>query len=206
MQRAIAAAFQSRWVVGGARSRDKSYEGDVDTVYLGCWPRRSFERFGGFDENLVRNQDDEHNLRIVRGGGRVWQSAAIRSIYRPRAGLAQLFAQQRQYGYWRSFVLRKHRAPGSWRQLAPAAFIAVLLALLLAGPWTGFAPLALLLLAYGAYLAVIAMAVGGGGRLSWRLPPVIASFHLGYGLGTWQGLLAIACGRKPSLAVTELTR
>ena len=43
--RAIAAAFQSRWVAGGARSRDLAYEGEVDTVYLGCWPRASFERF-----------------------------------------------------------------------------------------------------------------------------------------------------------------
>jgi glycosyltransferase involved in cell wall biosynthesis len=205
MQQAIAAAFQSRWVVGGARSRDMSYEGAVDTVYLGCWPRRTFERFGGFDENLVRNQDDEHNLRIVRGGGRVWQSAAIRSTYRPRAGLAQLFAQQRQYGYWRAFVLRKHRAFGSWRQLVPAALIAALAVLLLAAPWTGFAPLALLLLAYALYLAVVAMAVGAD-RGAWRLLPVIASFHLGYGLGTWQGLFAIAAGRRPSLTVTELTR
>ena len=74
MQAAIAAAFQSRWLAGGARSRQLDYDGEVDTVYLGCWPRAGFERFGGFDEALVRNQDDEHNLRIVRGGGRVWQS------------------------------------------------------------------------------------------------------------------------------------
>jgi succinoglycan biosynthesis protein ExoA len=92
VQSAIAAAFQSRWVAGGARSRDLVYEGPADTVYLGCWPRASFERFGGFDETLVRNQDDEHNLRIHRGGGRVWQSARIRSLYRPRATLAQFFS------------------------------------------------------------------------------------------------------------------
>ncbi|HQZ57710.1 MAG TPA: glycosyltransferase, partial [Ottowia sp.] len=61
--RAIAAAFQSRWVVGGARSRDVDFEGEVDTVYLGCWPRATLARVGGFDETLVRNQDDEHNLR-----------------------------------------------------------------------------------------------------------------------------------------------
>ena len=36
VQRAIAAAFQSRWVAGGARSRDLGYEGPVDTVYLGA--------------------------------------------------------------------------------------------------------------------------------------------------------------------------
>ena len=40
---AIAAAFQSRWVAGGARSRNLDYEGRADTVYLGCWPRAAFE-------------------------------------------------------------------------------------------------------------------------------------------------------------------
>ena len=64
MGQAIAAAFQSRWVVGGARSRDRAYEGPADTVYLGCWPRAVLARAGGFDETLVRNQDDEHNLRL----------------------------------------------------------------------------------------------------------------------------------------------
>ncbi|MGE4331017.1 glycosyltransferase, partial [Diaphorobacter sp.] len=69
MGQAIAAAFQCRWVVGGARSRDQGYEGAVDTVYLGCWRRDTFARFGLFDEALVRNQDDEHNLRLRLGGG-----------------------------------------------------------------------------------------------------------------------------------------
>ncbi len=43
MQRAICAVFQSRWISGGARSRLLDYEGEVDTVYLGAWPRASFD-------------------------------------------------------------------------------------------------------------------------------------------------------------------
>src|SRR5882724_2247566 len=43
----------------------------VDTVPFGCFRRQVFERVGLFDEDLVRNQDDEFNLRLVRGGGRV---------------------------------------------------------------------------------------------------------------------------------------
>ena len=89
MQEAIVAAFQSPLVAGGALSRRLDYEGPVDTVYLGAWPRATFDRFGSFDETLVRNQDDEHNLRITAGGGRVWQSARIVSAYRPRARLGR---------------------------------------------------------------------------------------------------------------------
>lgn len=126
VQRAVAAAFQSRWVAGGARSRDLAYEGPVDTVYLGAWPRETFARFGGFDEQLVRNQDDEHNLRIHQGGGRIWQSARIRSTYFPRASIGDVFRQYRQYGYWKPFVMRKHGQPAALRHLIPGAFVGAL--------------------------------------------------------------------------------
>jgi glycosyltransferase involved in cell wall biosynthesis len=168
VQSAIAAAFQSPWVAGGARSRDLAHEGPVDTVYLGCWPRSSFERFGGFDETLVRNQDDEHNLRIHRGGGRVWQSARIRSAYRPRATLAQLFRQQRQYGYWKPFVMRKHGQAAALRQWVPGVFVAALGGLGLAGlVWAparaGFLALAT---AYGLYLLAASAAIASAHRAS----------------------------------------
>lgn len=206
--RAISAAFQSRWVVGGARSRDTAYEGVVDTVYLGCWRRESFERFGVFDETLVRNQDDEHNLRIRLGGGRIWQSGRIRSTYRPRDSLAALFMQQRQYGYWRPFVMKKHGQPGSVRQLIPMAFVAACIVSLLAAPWF-WMPLATLMLAYSAYLAAVsAQTARQAGDLSLlpRLPAVIAAYHVGYGTGTWQGLWDLILGRRAATSQTRLTR
>ena len=214
MGRAIAAAFQSRWVVGGARSRDTAYEGEVDSVYLGCWPRATLARVGGFDETLVRNQDDEHNLRLRLAGARVWQSPRIHSRYRPRGRLAELFAQQQQYGYWRPFVLRKHGQPGSVRQLAPMVFVAALVMLTLALGWFR-APWLLLLGAYAVYLALASVLAarqaararqGAFGPLLWRLPGVIAAYHLGYGLGGWRGLLDMLWGRPPGAALTRLTR
>jgi glycosyltransferase involved in cell wall biosynthesis len=187
--RAIAAAFQSRWVAGGARSRDLGYEGEVDTVYLGCWPRASFQRFGGFDETLVRNQDDEHNLRIVRGGGCVWQSAAIRSTYRPRDSLAALWRQWLQYGYWKPFVMKKHGQAAALRHRVPGIFVAALaLAALLALAGSP-APLVVLLAAYAGLVLVLSVAVAAGSSwaLLWRLPLVVAAQHLGYGIGTLVG-------------------
>jgi succinoglycan biosynthesis protein ExoA len=205
---AIAAAFQSRWVVGGALSRDTTYEGIVDTVYLGCWPRVTLERFGGFDEALVRNQDDEHNLRLRLGGARIWQSCQIRSHYRPRSSLRHLFAQQRQYGYWRPFVMRKHGQPGSARQLVPAAFVAALLGGVLLAPWSVL-PLAALLATYIAYVAAAsahaAVVSGHRAALPW-LPMVIAAYHVAYGLGTWRGLWDVLRGRVPSAQFARITR
>jgi succinoglycan biosynthesis protein ExoA len=189
-QAAIAAAFQSRWVAGGARSRDLAYEGDVDTVYLGCWPRASFDRFGGFDEALVRNQDDEHNLRIVRGGGRVWQSAAIRSAYAPRDSLAVLWRQWLQYGYWKPFVMKKHGQAAAWRHHAPALLVVVFAAAALwAVAGQGSWPLVAVAAAYAALVAALSIAVAAGSswRLLPRLPLVIAAQQLAYGIGSLAG-------------------
>lgn len=188
--RAIAAAFASRWVAGGARSRSTAYEGPVDTVYLGCWPRATFERFGGFDESLVRNQDDEHNLRLVRGGGVVWQSPAIRSTYRPRESLAAFARQWLQYGYWKPFVMRKHGQPAAWRHLAPGLAVivgAIAVALALLG--AGGATLGLMLVAYTVVLALLSATAARGVSpgLWWRLPVVIATQHLAYGVGSLAG-------------------
>ena len=69
--RAIQAAYHSRFSTGGARFHDVSYSGFVDTVPYGCWRKNKLEELGLFDEKLVRNQDDELNLRLTRTGGKI---------------------------------------------------------------------------------------------------------------------------------------
>jgi glycosyltransferase involved in cell wall biosynthesis len=189
MQHAVAAAFQSRWVAGGALSRRLDHDGWADTVYLGSWPRASFERFGAFDETLVRNQDDEHNLRIVRGGGRVWQSSRVRSVYRPRAALGQVFRQYLQYGYWKPFVMKKHGQPASLRHAVPGLFVVALTlsaVLALAGLTTW--PLAALVGLYALVVVAMTLAIAASQTTAWpvlsRIPAVIAAYHLGYGIGS----------------------
>lgn len=212
VQRAVAAAFQSKWVAGGARSRDLAYNGEVDTVYLGAWRREELVRLGGFDPALVRNQDDELALRIVRGGGRVWQSASIRSWYTPRASFAALFRQFWQYGYWKVAVIRKHRLPASPRHLVPFAFVATVVLLALAGlAW----PPARAVLA-GVLVLYAAGALGSAAALvrPWRAPLDWAGIawattcmHLGYGLGFAAGLWDFVLRRRgASAAATRLTR
>ena len=209
-QRAIAAAFQSRWVTGGAKSRRLDYEGAVDTVYLGCWPRATFERYGEFDEMLVRNQDDEHNLRIVRGGGRVWQSPAIRSSYQPRGSLRDVFRQQLQYGYWKAFVMRKHGQVASLRQVVPGAFVAVVVLLVVAA-WVWPPARSALGALAGAYalfaLTAAAVVAGQAGWALWpRIALVVPVYHLGYGLGMLRGWADVLLRGTPSVRFGALTR
>jgi len=198
LARAVAAAYHSPFGSGGAKFHDTAYEGPVDTVPYGCWRRATLERAGLFDESLVRNQDDELNLRIIRGGGRLWQSPRIRSWYWPRGSLRALFVQYFQYGFWKVAVIRKHRRPASWRHLAPG--VCVLLGLALASASTIWRwPLAVLCALAGVYAAgSLAASVTTARRHGWdllpALPAVFAVYHVAYGLGFLAG---IAGGIRP---------
>lgn len=224
--RAIAAAYHSRFSTGGARFHDEGYEGWVDTVPFGCWRRRTLGQIGLFDEALVRNQDDELNLRLVRAGGRIWQNPAIRCWYTPRATLTALFHQYLQYGFWKVAVIRKHRLPGSWRHLVPVTFVTGNLALLAAmgtaaatgaERWFTLASIVWLVLAaiYGA--GVLAASLIAARQRGWAilpyLPAAFVTFHVSWGLGFAAGLLRRGNGLAGSAlmpstdsAFTRITR
>jgi succinoglycan biosynthesis protein ExoA len=198
--RAIAAAFQSPFSVGDSHGHNASYEGTLDTVYLGCWQRELFDKIGHFDEELVRNQDDEFNLRLLRAGGKIWQSPRIRSWYRPRESLRALFRQYMQYGYWKVRVIQKHRMPTSVRHLIPASFVLLLTALpLVSLAWHPmvWAWLALL----GMYSTCsISTSFVIAARKEWKLFPILplvfACYHLAYGYGFLRGFLDFVILRR----------
>jgi glycosyltransferase involved in cell wall biosynthesis len=209
LQMAIAAAFASPFAVGGARGHQADYEGPVDTVYLGCWPRAVLERVGMFDEELVRNQDDELNFRLHRAGAKIWQSPRIRSWYTPRNSLKALFRQYFQYGYWKVRVMQKHRMPASLRHLVPGTFVACLILLAVLSPFWKPALLALTgllaLYVFAAALASILTALRSGIALVFALPVVFFCYHFGYGLGYLVGVWDFLI-RKRSGRFVKLTR
>jgi len=210
LEQAIAAAYHSPFSVGGARFHNVAYEGLVDTVTYGCWRKKAFERFGYFDEDLARNQDDEHNLRITRGGGRVWQSPRIRSWYRPRGSLGALFRQYMQYGYWKVRVIQKHRLPASVRHLIPGAFLLFLAVTGFCSIMWHWARVSFLGTTGGYGLAVLAASVATA-RGKWRLLPVLPlvfpCYHFGYALGFLRGIWDFTILRRgPSVKLASLTR
>lgn len=209
LHRAIAAAYHSPFAVGGAAFHNPQHEGPVDTVPYGFWRKDLLERVGLFDEELVRNQDDELNLRIARVGGLVWQSPRIRSWYTPRSSLVGLFRQYFQYGYWKVRVIQKHRLPASPRHLVPAACVAALVVLAIASPLSAAARTALLAALASYAVCVLGASVAVAARTGWDLlpllPAVFATYHLSYGAGFLAGIWDFAVLRRTGRA-TQLSR
>ena len=119
----VSIATSSRFGIGNAQFHFSKEGKWVDTVYLGTWKREVFEKIGGFDEELVRNQDDEFNFRLIQNGGKIWLDPSIKSVYYPRNSLKKLFKQYFQYGFYKVRVMQKRRGFASWRHLAPGAFV-----------------------------------------------------------------------------------
>ena len=115
--------MSSGFGVGSAHFRTGNSEGYVDTVAFGAYRKEVFTTVGLFDEKLVRNQDDELNYRVTRGGFKIWLTHKSRLKYYVRSSFKNLFNQYFQYGYWKVYVNKKHRAITTFRQLVPALFV-----------------------------------------------------------------------------------
>ncbi|MBN2592783.1 MAG: glycosyltransferase family 2 protein [Sedimentisphaerales bacterium] len=189
----IAAAMQSPIGVGNSRFRLGDYEGWIDTLAFGAHYKWIVDKIGYFDEELVRNQDDEFNLRIILAGGKIWMSKSIQSIYFSRGSLRKLWRQYFQYGFWRIRTLQKHKRPANFRQIVPLLFVLSLLLTGLAGfLWK---PIWILLAIEAAFyaLALVIGALDVGCKSGWHYvlfaPIVFAILHFAYGLGSLWGVV-----------------
>ena len=199
--RLIALATTSAFGMGGSRFHDRGVAREMDTVYLGAYPRQVLLDVGLYDERFVRNQDDELNYRLRAAGGRVWFSPGIWVAYECRSTLGRLFSQYAQYGWWKVQVYRKHPRLLEPRHLVPSLFVLGLLLTAATSLWLGgltwLLPAALL----GAYLAAATAAALAGGAGLLRAPGLVLVFltiHVAYGSGMLAGLPFIFGGRPRS--------
>lgn len=205
----ISLAMGSRFGVGNSRFRTGGTEGYVDTLAFGAYRRSDLIDVGLFDEDLVRNQDDELNYRLIKAGRLIWYTPAIRSRYFVRSSFRKLFRQYYQYGYWKVYVNHKHNAVTNLRQLAPPLLVASLSVLAVAAL---FLPAARVLVAFELvlYLAVAAFAAFSLAHRPGKALGVLMAFitlHMAYGLGYLSGMLDfLVLKRRPAARSAELSR
>jgi len=193
----IAIAMSSPFGVGNSAFRTTSGKTVlVDTVPFPAYTRAIIQKAGPYDEELVRNQDDEYNYRIRELGGKILLAEDVRSTYFSRGSLQKLWMQYFQYGFWKVRVLQKHPRQMSLRQFIPPVFVASLVVsgiITLAVDW-GWMTLALVA---GSYLLTnLAVSLVTGVKKGMRyvplLPLTFAILHVSYGLGFLAGLIKFA--------------
>lgn len=203
---AIALATSSRFGVGNARFHYAAKPDWVDTVYMGAFRRLVFDEIGSFDPDLVRNQDDEFNFRLIRAGGKIWLDPEIRSTYYARTSLRALAQQYFAYGFWKVRVIQKHGRPASLRHLVPVTFVTVLLvAALLSVIVHSFAALDWVVLPYLSIALAISFPIARNSR--WvnlvLVPFAFATMHLSYGFGFLAGIFRFVARPTKVTVVTH---
>lgn len=192
----IALAMSSRFGVGGSAFRTVHGAAMLtDTLAFPAYPRWVIDAVGGFDEELVRNQDDEYNFRLRGMGGRVLLAPDIRSRYFSRATPARLWRQYREYGYWKVRVMQKHPRQMRARHFVPPAFVAAILATAALSAIAPAGRIALVTIAALYVVANLAASLSTLRRIDRRLPLLSLAFailHIGYGIGFLQGLVVFA--------------
>ncbi len=189
---AIARAMSSKFGVGGSAFRtEENREIYTDTVAFPGYTREIIERAGPFNEELIRNQDDEYNYRIRKMGGRILLSPSIRSRYYSRSSLKSLWRQYFEYGYWKVRVLQMHPRQMSVRQFVPFFFVTTLITTAaLASFWSigRLVFIAILALYLIANVAASALAAKSDFKMFPLLSLSYLILHISYGLGSLVGL------------------
>ena len=124
----IKLAQSSNFGTGGASFRGTLKKGKfVNPLAVGAYKRNVFNSIGGYDEELVRNQDDEFNMRLIQSGGKIWLDPSIKSFYYSRSSLLSFTKQYFQYGFYKIRVMQKRKGFASFRHIVPLCFIVALI-------------------------------------------------------------------------------
>ena len=194
----ITKVLSNRWGVGNALYRTgyprPAY---VDTVNYGIYRAKILREFGGFNENLVRNQDIELNKRIIRSGNKILLVPSVSSNYYARETYQGLGQNNYRNGLWilKTFFITGDLQSLSLRHFIPMVFLCSIIFPILTYILTGFVPLLFLsVIIVLAYLLLILFQSNKICDQSTTIRHLLIAFivlHISYGLGSIVGVSSI---------------
>ena len=168
---------------------------EVDTVPFGCYKKHIFERYGFYNEKLIRNQDIELNKRILKNGGKIFLVPDVECVYYAREKFIPLIKNNFKNGEWNILTVyyTSDLNSISLRHFIPLVFVLSLFIPLLGSVL--FAPFAYLaLFVLGFYILVVSSISITINTKETRFIYLILSFltlHLSYGIGSLVGILKL---------------
>jgi len=189
---AISIAQSSRFGVGFVKFRNKDLKEAryVDTLAFGAHKREIFADIGGYDEEMVCNQDDEFNHRVQQAGKKIWMDPTIKTKYYSRQSFKKLFKQYFNYGLYKVRGIQKRREIVSIRHLIPSTFIITLIGTLIIGtflqlPWITFS----VVFPYLSFNLTVSIFSISSTRAIPLTSLAFCTLHSGYGIGFIWGLI-----------------
>jgi glycosyltransferase involved in cell wall biosynthesis len=201
--RAIALSVAHPFGIGDAKYRlpDRAAAAEfVDTVPFGVFRKNLWAEVGGFNEQLLANEDYDFHYRVRARGGRILLDTSGHSLYFARPTIKELARQYFRYGTWKAQMVKLHPRSLRLRHLVAPVFVASVLSSALVGFWWRPAWLALLVVVvpYALLSLVCAARLASKGRELRSMPVVSFVFlviHAAWGSSFLLGLL-----RSPAAA------
>jgi GT2 family glycosyltransferase len=196
--RAIALAVSHPFGIGDAKYRlgnSSAPQEVVDTVAFACFRKSWWEQLGGFNEELLTNEDYDFNYRTRLRGGQVLLDRSGYCHYFARSTFRSLGAQYFRYGCWKARMVKLHPRSIKLRHTVAPAFVAGIILLGVLGfIWT----VALELLGLGLVTYLITAIIFGvhatrrdpnGLMILTVMPIAFGTIHLTWGTSFLLGLV-----------------
>ncbi len=200
--RAIGLVQSSPYAIGDSINHFGTEYQLTDHASFGVYRADVAREVGGWDPNLLVNEDVDFDHRILGAGYTIGFDPDMHIWWHVRDNVPDLFRQYRRYGRGKALMVRKN-GPSALRPRHLVAPLAVAGTAALAALATRKPRLAAL--AYSPYLAVVTLA----SVKAWNsretsepvsaatLPAAFAGIHYGWGLGFLEGYLL---GKQPRRA------
>ena len=152
-----------------------------------------------FDGELVRNQDDEFNARIIKNGGKIVLISSMDVKIYARKDYSSLFKMFYQYGLFKPIVNIKTGRLISLRQLFPVMNLILSLLTIFGSILFNNSLLLLLILPYCIFLTIASLLISRKKKRFDIINHILFSLliiHLSYGLGYIRGVFNFFSGGK----------
>lgn len=194
---AIAKMLSSKFGVGNSQFRTDGESGYVDTVPFGAFRREVFEKWGGYDERLTRNQDNEMNYRIRKNGGRIYLAKDIQLSYYCRDSIKGIVDMATKNGMWNVITMKLCPGAMGLRHFIPLIFLISLIVMpLLCLVYKPFVLLFMLeIVMYLILDLYFSYKKSSGIKELLLLMLLFPTFHVTYGYGSIKGIVRL-CGKE----------
>ena len=189
----IAKILSSRFGVGNSKFRTNSKSGYVDTVPFGAFRREVFTKYGGYDERLVRNQDNEMNYRIRKNGGKIYLADDIHLSYYCRNTIKGILDMAIENGMWNIITTKLCLGTMRGRHFIPLIFVLSIISFGLLGFTTSclWRILGFELILYFTLDCIFSAKQGNSLSEFFMILLLFPAFHIAYGIGGLVGIIKL---------------
>lgn len=192
IEKMIVMAENSMFGGSVAKFRRKKDSGYVKTLAFACYKREVFAKVGGYDDRLLRTEDNDIHFKMRQAGFKFFFDSKIRATRQARESMYGIVRQKFLNGYW--IALTSFITPKMFEiyHYIPFLFVSglVLGSILVILGYKSLLGLIMFLYLSVLYIITIIELLNKNMKITTLFLPVfLALLHISYGIGTLVGFI-----------------